>query len=229
MNANIDDRTVAAAPSPSRWRRVLELTLAVGLVLGHRVFHVVPGDETWYLLGMGLISIGWFGPGFRGVGFRRPASWRRTIASGVAIGVALQLLSTYVTEPLLARITHTPIDVASLKPYVGSVKFLLLITALGWTAGAFREEFTYRAYLMTRVTESVGDRRVAAALALLFSSALFAAGHSSQGLPDALDAGVHGLVFGVTYLATGRNIWMPLIAHGATDTIGGGMVYFGLF
>jgi membrane protease YdiL (CAAX protease family) len=29
-----------------------------------------------------------------------------------------------------------------------------------------------------------------------------------------LDAGVHGLVFGATYLATGRNIWMPLIAHG---------------
>jgi hypothetical protein len=51
---------------------VLELTLAVGLVLGHRVLHVVPGDETWYLLGMGLISIAWFGPGFRGVGFVGP-------------------------------------------------------------------------------------------------------------------------------------------------------------
>jgi membrane protease YdiL (CAAX protease family) len=36
-------------------------------------------------------------------------------------------------------------------------------------------------------------------------------------------------VFGATYLATGRNTWMPLIAHGATDTIGAGMVHFGLF
>jgi membrane protease YdiL (CAAX protease family) len=43
-----------------------------------------------------------------------------------------------------------------------------------------------------------------------------------------LDDTVAGLVLGAAYLASGRNLWAPILAHGVIDTIGIVFVYFGL-
>ena len=56
-------------------------------------------------------------------------------------------------------------------------------------------------------------------MALLFVTVLFGFGHSDQGLTGMLDTGLHGLLPGALYLASGRNLWTCVIAHGVMDTV----------
>ena len=36
-----------------------------------------------------------------------------------------------------------------------------------------------------------------------------------------------GLIYGTLYLASGRNLWAPIIAHGMTDTMSFLIIYTG--
>jgi membrane protease YdiL (CAAX protease family) len=82
------------------------------------------------------------------------------------------------------------------------------------------EEVSFRGWLMTSFAE-VGrfDRRWWTA-SLLATSPLFGAVHVYQGLSGINPTGFTGFVFGALYLATGRNLWACIVAHGTLDTIG---------
>jgi membrane protease YdiL (CAAX protease family) len=43
-----------------------------------------------------------------------------------------------------------------------------------------------------------------------------------------MDSAVAGLILGVAYLAAGRNLWAPILAHGFIDTVGVMMAWLGL-
>ena len=58
---------------------------------------------------------------------------------------------------------------------------------------------------------------------------LFGFGHSYQGLTGMIDTGIHGLLLGALYLASGRNLWACIIAHGVTDTVALIAVFLGHF
>lgn len=205
----------------------IEILLVLLITAGHRVFHIIPVDETYPILALGWVSLWLRGVGWKGVGLARPASWGRTLALGAVVGIFLQVLSEFVTEPLLTRLTHQPPDVSELKPLVGNVKLCLLYLVLVWTLAAFGEEMTYRGYVLNRVAD-LGDRRPWAwAAGLLFIAFLFGFGHSYQGLTGMLDTGIHGLLLGALYLASGRNLWVCVIAHGVTDTVALIAVYLG--
>lgn len=206
---------------------VFELLLVLGFTFGHRVWDVLPLDETWWILALGWLSLRWRGIGWRGVGFTAPSSWPRAIALGAVTGIALQL-SSFVTEPLFERLTGTPVDVSELQPVVGNFKLALLYLVAGWLLGALREEAAYRGYLLNRVADVTGHGRAGLAIALIATSALFGLGHVWGGPTAALDSGLHALVLGGLYLAAGRNLWPPLVAHGVSNTVGVGLVYFGM-
>ena len=87
---------------------------------------------------------------------------------------------------------------------------------------------TYRGYVLNRAAD-LGDRTgFAWAFSLLLVMGLFGFGHSYQGLAGMLDTGFHGLVFGILYLASGRNLWACIIAHGVCDTVGIVLIFFGV-
>jgi uncharacterized protein len=205
----------------------IELLLVLLITAGHRVFHIIPVDETYPILALGWLSLWLRGVGWKGVGLTRPASWGRTLALGAGVGIFLQVLSEFVTEPLLTAITHQPPDVSELRPLVGNVKLCLLFLVLVWTLAAFGEEMTYRGYVLNRAAD-LGDRRPWAwAAGLLFVTVLFGFGHSYQGLTGMIDTGIHGLLLGVLYLASGRNLWACVIAHGVTDTVALTLAFLG--
>lgn len=223
------------APPPTRpaslWdtkaAAAIEILLVLLITVGHRVFRIIPIDETYPILALGWLSLRLRGSGWRGVGLACPASWRRTLALGAAVGILLQVLSEFVTEPLFTALTHQPVDVSEFRPLVGNVKLLLLYFVVVWTLAAFGEEMTYRGYLLNRVADLGGRRPWAWAAGLLFVTLLFGFGHSYQGLTGMLDTGLHGLLLGVLYLASGRNLWVCVIAHGVTDTIALTLVFLG--
>jgi hypothetical protein len=65
--------------------------------------------------------------------------------------------------------------------------------------------------------------------AIVVSSVVFGLLHMYQGLSGMIATGLTGLVLGWLYLATGRNLWAPIIAHGVMDTSGFLMIYFGVY
>jgi membrane protease YdiL (CAAX protease family) len=42
-----------------------------------------------------------------------------------------------------------------------------------------------------------------------------------------ISTGISGLVFGILYLATKRNLWTAILAHGAYDTVGFLLIFLG--
>ena len=201
--------------------------IAVGLRLPSVVF--VLGSAPWLLVA-GLVSLRLRGPGWRAVGLARPASLSRTITVGVLVGLGYQLVGTSVVEPLIARLTSGSLpDVSQFRPLVGDEAQLVFWLTLSWTLAAVVEELAYRGWILTRCVEIGGHSREAWVAGVAVSSVLFGIVHAYQGLSGMIATGLTGVVFGATYLATGRNLWTAIIAHGTLDTAGFVMIYAGLY
>ena len=211
------ERIVAAA----------ELLLASLVVVGHNVWQVLP-NEVPVLLAAGWISLRLRGRGWGSVGLARPESWARAWLWAAALAASLQVFGLLVLDPLLTRSFGQTSDLSSFRPLVGNPGLALVALVVIWTLAAFGEELVYRGYLMNRAAD-VGDRsRPAWAFSLLVVVLLFGVGHFYKGVPGMIDSASSALVLGVAYLASGRNLWLPILTHGLVDTIGLVIVYLGL-
>jgi membrane protease YdiL (CAAX protease family) len=220
-------------PANKSWRdskllALAELALAVFFLLGANIFDFIPLSETPFIFILGWISLKLRGLGWSSVGLSRPANWKRTIVVALVAAIGLQMLSTFVTEPLIKLITHRPTDLSQFKPLVGNVPLFLIYMVLIWTLAAFGEELVYRGYMMNRMAD-LGDRtRGAWVISLLVVSALFGVGHFYQGPTGIADTAITSLVFGALYFYSGRNLWLPILTHGLSDTLGLLLIFFGL-
>lgn len=188
------------ATARSRWLSAAEVLAGAAIVIGHNVFHRIP-NEVPILLVLGLASIALRGGGWRPSGFRRPASWTRTLLWAVLAAVLLQAGSELVVGPLAQKVWAQPVQVSSVFTDLRhDVKAALLGLVLVWTFAALGEELAYRGYLQNRAAEALGGSRLAVAGALVLAS---------------------------VYLASGRNLWAPILAHGLSDTFAVVVVFLG--
>jgi membrane protease YdiL (CAAX protease family) len=199
------------------------------LILVGGLVGIIPFSSTPFLLFFGWLMMWLRGVGWRSLGLRRPTSWRNTLLLGVAVGVGYQYFSLYVLEPLIARVTGNLPDVSQFAPLVGNTFFLVLSLIVSWTLAAFGEELVFRGYLMNRVADLVGSNRWGWLLSLIVASILFGITHLYQGMSGIIVITLHGLLLGTLYLATGRNLWVPIIAHGLNDTVGFLLIYLGKY
>jgi membrane protease YdiL (CAAX protease family) len=223
----------ASAPSDARSRRewivaALELALASLLVVGANLYDWVPISETPWLVILGTLSLRRRRLGWRALGLTRPPSWPKTIAAAVLAGIALQVASEYAIEPFAERLTGRAADLSSFRPLVGNLPLTLGWLALVWTLAAFGEEMGYRGHVLDRAAALGGGTRRAYVVAMLLVSVLFGLGHWYQGASGVIGSTFSGLLFGALYLASGRNLWLPILAHGFSDTIALAIVYLGL-
>jgi membrane protease YdiL (CAAX protease family) len=215
-------------PIPRAWAG-LELVLAASIIVAGLLGYI-PISSTPWLIGVAAICLWWRGPGWRGIGLRRPPNVGLSLAIGVAVGVGYQFLGLYVIEPVIARMTSGELpDVSAFRSLVGNEALLAFWLAMSWTLAAFMEEVVYRGWLTNRVAELWRFSTNGWIAGVLVSSALFGAVHLYQGASGMIATGLSGLVFGGVYLATGRNLWASVLAHGFMDTVGFLMIYFGVY
>ncbi len=208
---------------PHSWRdskllAVAELAIVAVIFVADARGHIFV-SKTLYLLVLAWISLRVRGWGGKDIGLTRPRDWPRVVGAGVLAGIAIELLELFVTQPLLVRLTGKMPDLSLLGPAHGNVKLLLLGLALTWTLAAFGEEMVNRGYLMNRVAGLGNNSRAAWIVSLVVVSAAFGLGHFYQGITGQIENAIDGLLLGVLYLACGRNLWAPIIAHGITDTV----------
>jgi membrane protease YdiL (CAAX protease family) len=202
--------------------------LAGALVVGANVLDVVPISETPWLVVIGWLSLRLRGLAWRDLGLQRPESWVFTVVTALLAAVALQLFSEFVSTPIIERLTGERPDLSSFRALVGNLPLALAMFAAIWILAALGEELAYRGYVLERAA-TLGERSPRAYIvAVVAVSLLFGLGHFYQGIAGMADSTVSGLLFGTLYLVSGRNLWLPILAHGFSDTIGLGLVYLGI-
>lgn len=159
---------------------------------------------------------------WREIGYVRPRSWARTIAVGIAFGVALKLLMKAVVMPLLGA---EPINQA--YHYLAGNRAALPGILYAVTVGAgFGEETVFRGFMFERLGKLFGSGAWTMPLIVLLTAAWFGAIHYPvQGLAGAQQALIVGLVFGTIFAITGR-IVMLMFAHAAFDLTAVALIYW---
>jgi membrane protease YdiL (CAAX protease family) len=184
----------------SKWLASLELLLAALLFIASAFHHLPLGRGPW------LLALGWGSLYFRKIGWR-------------GIGLILELFELFVSQPILVRIIGKKADLSQFSDLTGNLKVTALYILIVWIVAAFGEEMIYRGYLMNRVADLLNRTRKAWILSLIVVHIVFGLAHSYQGLTGVIDEGVMGALLAVIYLRTGRNLAVPIVAHGVQDSI----------
>ena len=208
---------------------LLEALIVFGLFWAdiHHWRHVVLFSKTPYLLVLGWISLRVRGVSWKSIGFTRPASWRSVVVWGLVAGVAMECLELFATQPLLMRLLHAPPDLSFLTELRGNVAELVVVLALTWTLAAFGEELAWRGYILNRIADVIKLPRLRWPVAVVLSSAVFGLAHFDQGWTGVIENAIDGALLAGLYFAAGRNLWLPIIAHGLTDSLDSLLIFSG--
>jgi membrane protease YdiL (CAAX protease family) len=159
----------------------------------------------------------------------QPKSWFRTVL--MSLGVAFAVLGTVVMiiNPIMNTLPNLGSQDLSRFDYLtGNLPNLIIQLVNVWITAAFLEEFMFRGYLMNRIIDLQGQETIIAwTIALIGSAVIFGLVHSQQGPGGMLKVGAIGVVFGLSYLATGRNLWPLIFAHGLIDSLDMVQHFFG--
>lgn len=186
-------------------------------------------SKTLYLFPLAWVSLRLRGLRWRDVGLVRFRNWGKTLLLGGICGIAMELLELFVSQPLLMRWTGKAPDLDLFRALNGNVKWTALALFGAWTLAAFGEEMVFRGYLLNRIAGLVRSPRWAWVIGLVVSSAVFGAAHLGQGITGQLENMLDGLLLGVIYLACGRSLAVPIVAHGITDTLDLLLMFAGLY
>lgn len=119
-----------------------------------------------------------------------------------------------------------PADMSGYNYMYGNLP-LLLISLLGvYIVSSIGEEAIYRGFLITRIQELSPDTRRIRVIAVLASALIFGLIHYDWGPMGVGQTTFMGLVLAITYLKTGRNLWINILAHAYMDTILIAQMYF---
>ena len=171
-----------------------------------------------------LRKIGW-----RDLGMSRPTNWLRTIGIAVMVGVVYTAIEIRLIAPLLYQLGVGSEDLSNFEGIRDNIPVLVFWIIIGWTIGAFAEEMVYRGYLLNRLADLIGPGRAGWAVGLIGSSAFFAFGHAYLGIAGILLVFLEACVWAGLYLGGRRNLWLPIIGHGTTNTLAFILIYFGLY
>jgi membrane protease YdiL (CAAX protease family) len=212
----------------SKWLAIAELVVVVVIFVAD-ARHLIFFSKTPYLVLLGSISLWVRKVGWRGVGLTRYRSWKVTLLLGIVAGVALEAFELFISQPLLVRLLRKQPDLEDFRALTGNLKVTLIYVALAWILAAFGEEMGYRGYLMNRVADLLKRTPRAWIVSLIVVHVGFGLAHAYQGMTGVIDEGLMGLLLGLIYLRTGRNLSVPIIAHGVQDSIDFILIFLGKY
>ena len=205
-----------------------EILLASGVLLCGAL-KILPFDSMSMLIVMGTASVWLRNEGLRGIGLDRHRLGLKIVLLSSAFGVFYQAVSLVVLDPLAAHLTGVTQDLSNFAVIRGNSRLLMRYLIVVWTVAAFGEEFVFRGYLLNRIAQLQENSHAARWMGVVFSSILWTFVHFYQGVAGAMLIAVHGVVFGVLYVLTGRNLWVPIVVHGVYDTTALLLIFFGRY
>ena len=209
-----------------RWLLAVEVAVVAGIFyLSWR--HLLPVSKVPYLFVLGWISLRLRGQRWKDVGFTIAPNWPMLLFVGLLVGLGMEALELFVTQPALTKLLGKGPDLSQLNSLIGNTNKLVVALVLFWVLAAFGEELVYRGYLMNRIAGILGGSNGAWIVSFIFMIILFGLHHFSQGVTGISENIVDGTILGLLYLATSRNLLAPIIAHGIQDTVDALLIYSG--
>jgi len=212
----------------SIWLVVAEFAIVSGLFVAD-IYHHIYISKTPYLFLLGWASLRLRGLRWKDVGFAPPHSWGNAFLIGIAAGIGMEGFELFVSQPLLARWLGKMPDLSDFADMAGNLKVFLIYLVLIWTLGVLGEEVVYRGYLMNRLAGVFRNTKGAWIVSLVVISVVFGCAHLDQGSTGMIENIWNGLLLGLLYLACGRNLAVPVIAHALTDTLDLALIYLGKY
>ncbi len=210
----------------SPWIITAELTLIAAVFVAD-AYHLILFSKTPYLLSLGWLSMRLRGQRWRDIGLSFPANWRRLLLIGIAAGIAMELLELFATQPLLVALTGKYPDLSDFHDLIGNVWLLLLLVAGSWIIAGVGEELVWRGYILNRVADLLGRRRLGWTLSIGIVSIAFGLAHSYQDWTGIIENSIDGALLALLYIACGRNLIAPIVAHGVTDSLDSLIIFSG--
>jgi uncharacterized protein len=226
--ARQNDPSAISGWRQSKWLIFFELLFVV-LMFVADAKGWIPLSKTPFLLAFAWISLRVRKLRWRDVGLRRHKNWGTTFGYGVGAGLVLEAFQLFVSQPFLVRVLRKQPDLELFRALHGNVKWTLLAILGAWTLAAFGEEMVYRGYLMNRVADLFNRRRGAWVISLFVVQVGFGLAHAYQGITGVIDEGLAGFLLGIIYLINKRNLAVPIVAHGITDTIDFLLIFLGKY
>jgi membrane protease YdiL (CAAX protease family) len=203
----------------------LIILILVAAVIVFTSFRRVPGIGVIAALVIISLLIWLRGDGLIGLGFFPPENWGMTILWSFLLGVGIQFASTLFLEPFSDWVTRSTTDHSLFDGLRGNLKNFLFLLLTVWVLVAFVEEIIFRGYMMGDIAELIGTSKPALAVNLILTSILFGLAHWYQGKSGALSTGTVGAILGILFIASGFNLWLPILTHGFIDTVGLFLIY----
>ncbi|MBT8234829.1 MAG: CPBP family intramembrane metalloprotease [Bacteroidia bacterium] len=220
----------------NRIAKLLELVLVFFLAAVFIYFFMDRSNEN-QLLNMGILWLAnvfmllwvWAGLKLRGedcsslgLSFKLPTPKEALKNVGLSLVVfVLAMLGFVLGSIVMANITGIPepSDMSAydyLKDNIG----LLILSLLGiYMVSSFGEEVVYRGFLITRITELVGNTKWGRVVAVLISAIIFGFAHYGWGPMGIVQTFFMGLALGICYLWLKKKLWILVLAHAYMDTI----------
>ena len=139
----------------------------------------------------------------------------------------MELLELFATQPLLVALTGKYPDLSDFHSLVGNVQLLLLLVAGSWIIAGIGEELVWRGYILNRVADLLGRGRLGWAMSMGVVSVFFGLAHSYQDWTGIIENSIDGALLALLYIACGRNLIAPIVAHGVTDSVDSLIIFSG--
>ncbi|MQC26319.1 MAG: CPBP family intramembrane metalloprotease [Chloroflexi bacterium] len=196
---------------------LLVISMAIVIVLPAR--RGSPGLGVLAGLALAAGAILWRSQALADFGFAPPESATSTLLLSLVLGLGLALASQMLIDPVVEKLTKQPHYISAVKAVRGNIANLLITLLAVWILVAFVEEFLYRGFILTELLNIVGRQPLGLFIALLTGAILFGLSHSYQGISGVWSTGILGLVFGLIFIYSGFNLWLPILTHGVIDTV----------
>lgn len=187
------------------------------------------GTELTFTLGVLVMFSLWLrGSNLSALGLKQPKSIGVTIFFGVVAGLMLQVLDVGIIIPNLTNAFNSSPNIQAFDPLQGNLSLLPSSLILAWVSAGIGEELVFRGYFLNRFVDLFGNNTWSWIIAIILQAVVFASGHAYQGITGVISAGITGIIFGVMYIASRRNLWLTVVTHGVFDTVAFLFIFFGL-
>jgi membrane protease YdiL (CAAX protease family) len=216
-----------------RYRYFLDIIVLVAAVFGLEIaaewIYLPKTEEGGYAFGLIVqmlevliaCALIWVrGERLADIGLKQPKNWLRTIAIGFALA-AIFFGGIYLSEK-----AGFHRDLSRFAALQGNLTLTVVAVVYVLIGAGFYEEFLFRGFLMQGLAMFFGGSRAAWGIALIIQGIIFGAAHAYQNSLGMLITGTLGILFGITVLWSGKNLWIAIIAHGLFDASRSVLFYF---
>ena len=158
------------------------------------------------------------------LGLRKPDNFGKTI--GISALILVAVIFSIITFEIIKD--HLPFSIApDTSPESAVSKFgdlkgnwlhFFLIIPFVWIESML-EELLDRGFLMNWIERLFSKTSFATVIAVLLQAAIFGFRHSHDLSARSISVGIIGLIMGIAYVVSGRNLWPLIIAHGVLNTM----------